>query len=182
MPERRALPVNYMEPKGMDYSKIELGVREAVRSLNSIPFVETVSSCEGHVLKKLHGYKCDPGFLFLEEGHIGMYIDETDKRSAVFIKDISLVVGKYHFANFGKIYMKNFDGPYGIGLNSAFMGVPPFDLAEQDRAVETDPIDVIYKKARQAKASLIRERKIEYQNLWKEVEIMARKHHDKAPI
>jgi hypothetical protein len=179
MGDRWPLPADYMEPGRVDYSEIDPGIRDAVRALNKIPFVETVASCEGHILKRHYGHRADPGFAFLDGGYIGMYVDGTDKNSAAFLGDMAGVARKYHFANFGKIYRRGAPGtgaPYVLAANTAIMSGLMFDLGEHDRVRMDDAEEAMCKKSRQAEISLVRGRKAEYQMLWADAVGVAAKH------
>lgn len=180
MGDRWLLPVDHMEPGGIDYAEIDAGVRDAVRALNRIPFVETVASCEGHVQRRHYGHPADPGFAFLHGGYLGMYVDEEDRRAAPFLRDMAGLARKYHFSDFGKVYHRRkagqISGPYGLGTNTSAMSGRTFDLADQNRITEEDAEEARCKKARQAEISLVRGRKLEYQMLWADVAKVAALH------
>lgn len=186
-------PADYMRPGKIDYRKIDPGVRDVVRELNRIPFVRTVASCEGHVMKRWEKYRADDGCLFLYQGFVGMDIDERDEHARCFITDVAEMTRKYPFANFGKIYrgsavegpdgrasgrIKSVYGSHVLAFNTAHSGVYPFDLGRAHEIRGTDTEEVISKKLLQADEESVRKRKAQYQEVWRNLGIIAVVHQD----
>lgn len=171
-------PVDYMEPGNIDYSLIEPGMRSLVRKMNGIPFLKTVSSCEGHMQELLFGkFKPDAGHVFLDGGHIAFDMDTGDARSAEFVKDVVELTGRFKFAVLDEVSF----GPehvHMIRFNTTFLGGFRSDLAKNANEADSDSEEIRWRNRYQIDLASAQQRKQEYDLFWKELEAIATKYSE----
>ncbi|MBI4894585.1 MAG: hypothetical protein HY833_02530 [Candidatus Aenigmarchaeota archaeon] len=168
-------PVDYMEPGRMDYSLIEPGVRELVRQLNEISFVETVSSCEGHVGDTIFkGATPDPGFTFINGGHMAFDILPSP-RSEKFLGEVSELARSRGFSSFKEVGFGG-ESVYMVNFDTTHVGGHVSDLAGKEKIEDSDDNEERVRKSFQVETKAAGVRKGEYQDFWRELGKIARKY------
>lgn len=114
--ERKVIPPTpYKELKGLD---IEEGVKELVRIMNKLPFVETTESCEGH----LEVSKTDPKSFHFLSGFITFKVDGELDGYTTEIKSIKSDAKK--FIDALEAFSKRFSS-VNFGLDGIYDGSDP---------------------------------------------------------
>lgn len=169
-------PIDYMESEKIDYNMIEPGIRSLVEQMNKIPFIETVSSCEGHMGDSIfEGFAPDPGFTFMNGGHIAFDIEAGHLESAGFAKEVSELTKRNGFSAFNDVEV----GPehvHMVSFNTSYMGGHISDLARHEKMEESDSVEIRLRKSCQVDTAAAEKRKLEYKKFWSELENIAKKY------
>ena len=148
----------------IDYSDIDDGIKDLVRTLNDIPFVETINSCEGH-LRTVFPYEQiypDKGDIFLTQGCMLFTIDEEHSKAQDLIDDLNSLADKYAFTKF------NPNNPEEDEEKNFFFYMDGHDLRtyeeRPDRGVVENHMRSLYQVPKEAGEK----RKQEYDAVWDE--------------
>ena len=167
-------PIDYMEPSGIDYSLIEPGVRSLVRQMNEVPFVETVSSCEGHVGSDIFkGATPDEGHTFITGGHMAFDVLPGSVRTEGFLGEVSELANKTGFSSFREVGFGK-ESVYMVNFDTTHVGGHVSDLVSQRKIEESDSDEVRLRKSFQVKIEAANERKERYIEFWGEMEKIAK--------
>lgn len=172
-------PVDYMSPGEIDHRKIERDVRGAVREINALPFVKTISSCEGHITKLLFdSYRPDPDHAFMWGGHLGMEVDCEREISGKFLSDVLDLTKKYPFSGMGHATSFGDASTYILSFNSHYIMGMDFDLGHPELVKDSYSEEIKWRVGTQVDMQSAKRRKTEYKNFWKDLEEVARKYSE----
>jgi len=174
---RRLLkPIDYMDPHVIDYNLIEPGIRDLVRQMNEVPFVDTVSSCEGHVGDTIFkGASPDPGFTFINGGHIAFDANPSHVGSEGFMREVGELAKSRSFSSFKDVEVGK-ERLHVVGFDTSPAGGHVSDLVRKQLIEDLDSNEVRLRKSLQVERSAAMQRKEEYQQFWAEMETIARKY------
>jgi len=169
-------PIDYMEPSGIDYSLIEPGVRSLVREMNNIPFIETVSSCEGHVGQDIFkDARPDEGHTFITGGHVAFDVLPGSLKAEGFLGEVSDLSNRAGFSSFKEVGFGK-ESVFMVNFDTTHVGGHVSDLVSERKIEESDSDEVRLRKSFQVEAKAARERKEKYVEFWGEMEKIARKY------
>ncbi len=169
-------PVDYMDPREMDYGMIEPGIRELVKQMNEVPFVETVSSCEGHLGDKIFkDASPDPGFTFISGGHIAFDLKPGHPDSDKFMREIGELAGSRSFSSLKDVEF-GMETLHVVGFDTSPTGGHVSNLVRKQMIEDMDSNEVRLRKSLQVERVAAAERKEEYQKFWAEMSGIAKKY------
>jgi hypothetical protein len=160
------------EKRDVNYEEIDANVRGLIRRLNKIPFVSTVSSCEGHLLDEYYMTETIPdnGCMFIIPGHIIFDIDRANPQWQVFFEKVKGLVDKYPFAEIREHHCNEeeckIEGFQCLNLDSE-------DLTCPETIVESDTLETMVKKRYQVKTPIGKKRIKEFRRFWSELNEIA---------
>ena len=153
-----------------EYERIDKNIKELIRRLNKIPFVSTVSSCEGHLKDHLNVNISDRGCMFIMPGHIIFNMDKTNSQWQVFLGKVNKLVKKYPFAEINVHHCENegcrIEGAQCLDLNV-------YDLTHPETIVGTDSLETMEKKRYQVKIPIGKGRINEFHRFWSKLDKIA---------
>jgi hypothetical protein len=171
-------PVDYMEPGKMDYDLIEPGIRGLVRQMNAVPFIETVSSCEGHVGDFLFkGASPEAGFTFINGGHIAFDVLPSPKAEG-FLGEVGELAKSRSFSSLKEVGMGE-ESVYMVNFDTTHVGGHVSDLVKKKGIEDSDDNEERVRKSFQVDTTAAGRRKWEYQDFWGEMEKIAKKYSEK---
>jgi len=146
---------------------VDAGIRDLVSILNAIPFVETESSCEGH-LRDVKGMGCltvfpDKDHKFLDSGDLIFRVDRRYKLTKEFLIDLKNLRNKYPFVNLSEhhcdTYKCRIEGFQSLYLDFA-------DLTNQELCTKTDDFELQTKQLFQVPTEVGEKRIAEFKQAW----------------
>lgn len=158
----------------INYAEIDSDIRSLVRSLNEIPFVATLASCQGHLKDKgLCDVVADEGHKFLYAGDIIFSVDESHTLSKGFLDEIGGLKANYDFVDLEWHYCNQEDCPME-GTYFLNLGFSDLTLAEQ--VSPTDNIETQIKKKTQVETDIGLKRINAYRRVWNDIQRIAEKY------
>lgn len=148
----------------IDYSTIDEGIRDLVRTLNRIPFVATSSSCEWHLTDYMHQIATpDIGHIFLDSGHIFFNLDKRYKQGGPFLGEVRRLAASYPFAELTEHHCS--ESHCDIEGHQMFT-VYPKVLTPHEIAREDNTLEIRLKRFYQLELKAAQKRVVEYNRVW----------------
>lgn len=166
-----------MEKPQIDYEKVDAGVRDLVRKLNELPFVATISSCEGH-LKERAGWpnirivEPDKSYIFIRAGTLVFKIDKQHKEAQKFLEDIANLREKYPFIKLERLGRSN-EIAYYLGYSDL---PSSFQIKDEPSIDDITFVDFVLKKEFQVDEIAGRKRIEDYKKVWADLQAIVDKY------
>ena len=164
-----------MKKEQIDYSQIDVGIRDLVSILNGIPFIQTQSSCEGHLRDDSGwtGILPDGGHKFLYGGDMIFRVDRRYKLAREFLREVKNLHTNYSFVELNEHHCNNSGCNMG---GSKILDLDYSDLTHPELINGKDDLEQMVKKRYQVPTAVGEKRLAEYKQVWSDFLVIAKKY------
>ncbi len=181
-------PIRFQNKSGINYSDIDDGIRGLIRSMNQVPFLRTLSCCQGHIREQFSSTFPDhpdsqaiglpnPGYTYLFEGYIACCIDDSFSQ----VRDFQYEISHNLFPKHPHVVARRGYNPFTRELDNYLPSELEFELWIDasdltEKVLPGDKNFVRWRKSHHVRRDLAEARLEEHWAVWKELHQIVEKY------